>query len=45
MRKFLDLNIRPLKEELRSSMMELAADLGYKGVGLKTEEPPERGEI
>ena len=45
MRKFLDLNIRPLKEELRSSMLELAADLGYKGVGLTTEEPPERGEI
>jgi len=45
MRKFLDLNIRPLKEELRRSMLELAADLGYKGVGLTTEEPPERGEI
>jgi len=45
MRKFLDLNIRPLKEELRRSMLELATDLGYKGVGLTTEKPPERGEI
>jgi ribonuclease P/MRP protein subunit RPP1 len=45
MRKFLDLNIRPLKKELRRSMLELAADLGYKGVGLTTEKPPERGEI
>jgi ribonuclease P/MRP protein subunit RPP1 len=45
MRKFLDLNIKPQKEELRQSMLELATDLGYKGVGLTTEKPPERGEI
>lgn len=45
MRKFLDLNIRPLKEELRRSMLELAADLGYTGVGLTPEKPPEGGEI
>jgi ribonuclease P/MRP protein subunit RPP1 len=45
MRKFFDLNIRPLKEELRRSMLELAADLGYKGVGLTTEKPPESGDI
>jgi len=36
MRKFLDLNIEPLTEELRCSMLELAVDLGYTGVGLTT---------